>query len=164
MSNSIIVAIFSLLMLPGLFFAFIPVLPSLGYMISLALVYGLFFNSLNFLSGQELLILAILALAAFLTDSLSGALGAYFGGASKKSIIAGIVGLTLGFIFFPPLGGLLGLFLAIFASEIYFNRGERRAFKAAASSVIGMAIGTGINILIGISFVALFTFFALSPI
>ena len=81
MSNSIIVAIFSLLMLPGLFFAFIPILPSLGYMISLALVYGLFFNFQNFLSGQELLILAFVALAAFLTDSLSGALGAYFGGA-----------------------------------------------------------------------------------
>lgn len=164
MSNSIVVAIFSLLMLPGLFFAFIPVLPSLGYMISLALVYGLFFNSLNFLSNQELLILAILALAAFLTDSLSGALGAYFGGAAKKSIVVGVAGLALGFIFFPPLGGFLGLFLAVLASELYLNRGKQRALKAAAGSVVGTAIGVAINICIGLSFIALFTLFSLSPI
>ncbi len=162
MSNQIVVAIFSLLMLPGLFFAFIPILPSLGYMISLTLIYGLFFNSQNFLSGQELLILAIVTLAAFLVDFLSGALGAHLGGASKKSVAAGIAGLAIGFILFPPLGGFLGLFLAVFATEIYLNRGERSALKAAASSVIGMTVGTMINIIIGLSFIALFILFALS--
>lgn len=162
MSNSIIVAIFSLLMLPGLFFVFIPILPSLGYMISLALVYGLFFNTQNFLSGQELLILAIVALAAFFTDFLSGALGAHFGGASKKSIVAGLIGLTVGFILFPPLGGFLGLFLAIFVSEIYFHGNERQAFKAAAGSIIGATIGIAINIIVGLSFISLFTWFALT--
>lgn len=162
MSNSIVVAIFSLLMLPGLFFAFIPVLPSLGYMALLTLTYTLFFNVQNFISGQELLILAILALTAFLTDFLSGALGAHFGGASKKSIVAGLAGLTIGFILFPPLGGFLGFFVAVFASEIYFNRNKWRALRAATGSVIGMTIGTIINIGIGISFIGLFILFALS--
>lgn len=162
MENSLIVAIFSLLMLPGLFFAFMPFLPSLGYMMLLTLAYALFLNAQNFLSGQELLILAILVLAAFLTDFLSGTLGAHFGGASKKSIAAGLAGLAIGFILLPPLGSFLGFFLAVFASEIYFNRGRQQALRAAAGSVIGAAIGTVINIGIGLSFIALFTLFALS--
>ncbi|OHA25713.1 MAG: hypothetical protein A3D52_01465 [Candidatus Taylorbacteria bacterium RIFCSPHIGHO2_02_FULL_44_36] len=149
-------------MLPGLFFAFIPMLPSLGYMISLVLVYSLFFNSQNFLSGRELLVLAIVALVAFLTDYLSGALGAYFSGASKKSIVAGVAGLAIGLILFPPLGGFFGLFLAVFASEFYLNRDRQRALKAATGSVIGTTIGVAINIAIGLSFVVLFTLFALS--
>ena len=162
MIDQTVVIIFSFLMLPGLVFTFVPIMPSLGYMMSLALVYGLLFNSQNLLSGQELLILGIMAIVAFLIDFLSGALGAYLGGASKKSISAGIVGLTLGFLILPPLGSFLGLFLAVFISEIYLNKNKQQALKSATGSIIGVALGAIINITIGISFIVLFLLFALS--
>lgn len=151
-----------LFMLPGLLGVILPIFPGVPFMFLVALVYG-FVTKFQLLSVSELIWLAGLALISVVVDYLAGLLGAKFGGASAKALTVGLIGFVVGMIIFPPLGGLFGMFLGIVITEFYLVGKGRTALKAGAGGLLGALAGMIINLVIGLTFVGLFLFFALNP-
>lgn len=137
-----------------------PILPSLPYMFVVALVFGII-DKFFHLTWIELIFLGLLAVVSFLVDYFSGVVAAKYSGASLAAMLAGIVGLILGTIFFPPFGGLVGLFLGILAAELFLVRDYKRALKAAGGGILGQLAGIIANLILAIIFIVLFVLFAL---
>lgn len=147
-------------MLPGFIGIIIPLLPGIPYMFILALIYGII-DRFQHLSGKELIILGILAMVSLVVDYSSGLIGAKFGGASKRSVLYGLIGLIMGSIILPFIGSIAGLFIGVYVSEYLIHNDEQRAKKAATTSLIGSLGGIIVNIILGISFAVLFVMFTI---
>lgn len=161
--DNIYLIIFSLLLLPGLLGIIIPMLPGIPLMFLVALIFAI---STNFkaLGLWEIVILGVIAIVSIVVDYFSGILGAKYGGAKKWSLAWGFVGLIVGLFVFPPFGGIIGLFLGILLSELYFVKNQKKAFRAATGGLIGSLAGIIINLILALTFIILFVIFALSRI
>jgi uncharacterized protein YqgC (DUF456 family) len=71
----------------------------------------------------------------------------------------GVVGLILGIFFWPPIGGLIGLFLGVLIGELYYLKKIQSAVRSASGSLIGVVGGIIINIILGLGFLGLFIWF-----
>lgn len=160
MNHVALALLFALLMLPGLALVLVPFLPSLSYMLFVAIVYG-FLDGFVHLTPLRLLILSGILAAGIATDYLAGALGAKLSGAAKRSILSGFAGFFLGFVILPPFGGFLGLFAGVLAGELFLGKSREEAVHAAAGSLLGAIAGIAINELLAAAFFVLFLFFAL---
>lgn len=160
MSNTVLVLIFSILLLPGLAGIFIPLLPGIPLMFVIALIYGVI-DRFQHLQGNEVMILGGIVVLSLIVDYCSGVIGAKYGGASKKAILFGFIGLIVGIILLPPFGGILGLFLGVLIAEMIQHRDQRRAVKAATGSLLGSLLGIVANLVLGLLFLILFIVFAL---
>jgi len=160
MNDTVLLIIFSILMVPGIVGSILPMLPGIPYMMIIALIYG-FVNHFQRLTTNELLILGLITVVSILVDYFSGLLGARFGGASKKSVLYGALGSIIGIFALPPLGMFIGAFLGILIAELTAHKDKNRAVKAAAGSIVGSLVGIIINTLISITFLILFIVFAL---
>jgi len=159
MSSEIIIKIiFSLLILPGIFLVVIPVMPAISYMLLVTLVFGLV-DHFRDLSVNNFLILVAIWAVSILVDHLSGILGAKYGGASKKGMIYGFIGLIIGIIVFPPFGGFLGVFAGVLVAELLNNRSQGEAVTAAAGSLFGSILGVAVNTILAVIFFILFVAF-----
>ncbi len=159
-SNTIWVIIFAVLMLPGLLGVFLPIVPGIPLMFLLALVFG-FTDSFQHLTSQNILTLLVLTVASVLVDYLSGTLGAKYSGASSKALGAGLIGMILGTLLFPPFGGILGLFAGVILVELR-NGSREKALRAATGSLVGALIGIAINVVLAITFITLFVLYSLN--
>lgn len=159
MSNIWLVVISSILMLPGIIGAVIPVLPSVPYMFFVSLAYCLF-DKFHHLSVAEMCCLAIITAISVIVDYSSGVIGAKNGGASRTSIYIGFITSIIGLIMFPPLGGVIGLFIGVYATEMSSNKSKMTAFRSASGSLAGTLAGMLINIMLSITFIVLFLYFA----
>ena len=159
MSYFLLITIFTLLLLPGILGAFLPI-PGLLYMLLVALIFG-FIDGFQNILLWEISVLAGIAVLSTINDYLSGILGAKYGGASKKSVLYGFIGMLIGIFVFPPFGGLAGIFLGILLAEILRHGNKDKAIKAATGSLIGSAIGMAITLAFSIVFIFLFVLFAL---
>lgn len=154
-----ILIIFIALLLPGLAGAFLP-FPGVAYMFTITLIFGLI-NHFQFLTWQNVIILAVILALSTLVDIFSGVIGAKYGGADKKSIYAGMLGMLAGTFLLPPFGGLIGIFVAVLIWEMTVHPNHRKAIKAAGASLLGSVAGIVINLFISILFIVLFVIFAL---
>ncbi len=161
MNYFVLLALAALLMLAGIVGVILPVLPGVPFMFLIALGFA-FLSQFVRLTTNELVILGVIALITFVVDYLAGTIGARWSGASGKSLMVGLVGLIIGVILFPPLGGIVGLFGGIFIAEYLIHRNRDKALKAAAGSAIGSLAGVVINLLLATTFLGLFIYFALT--
>jgi len=157
---SVTLIAFTLLMLPGILFVLLPALPGILYMLIVAFVYA-FIGDFSNLEVNELLVLLGLYILSILVDYLSGVVGAKISGAHKKSLLYGFIGIVVGFILFPPLGSIIGLFLGIYLSEFFRHQDEMKALKAAVGSSAGAFTGVLINIFLALTFIILFILFSI---
>ena len=149
-----------ILMLPGLAGIIIPIFPGIPYMFIVALLYGTI-THFHTLSYTHLTILGIVALLSFIVDYSTGLVGAKYGGAARRSIIFGLLGSIIGTIALPPFGGIAGLFLAILFSELFLHNDNKKAIRAASSSLLGSLAGIIINLFLALIFIICFIVFAL---
>lgn len=163
MTHNFLIIVFSALLVPGIIMAILPALPGLFYMMAVAIVYGIFDHFTTLTLGNIGVLAVIVALATGV-DVLSGVVGAKWGGAHWKSIWAGLVGLLVGtfVIPIPLIGSIAGLFLGVLFSEWHRTRSVRLAKRAAIGSLIGSIAGMTVNGIAGVTFLALFIFFAMS--
>lgn len=159
MSHIVLVIVAGLMMLPAIPLTFTP-LPASLYMLLVALGFG-FIDKFSHLTSGEAWILAGVFALTIIVDQLSGILGARYGGASVKSMFAGMIGMLIGTIIAPPLGGMIGLFVAVGITEYYNHKNHARALKAAIGSFVGMLTGKIFNAALALVFVILFVVFAL---
>lgn len=160
MVNTIEYAVAIVLLVPAIFMALIPMLPSLAYMFVIAILFG-FVNGFEALTGKDLGILFAFVAVSFVVDSISGLLGAKYSGAHTKSLLWGIVGGILGTFIMPAFGSLIGLFAAVFFAEIYYQKTKAAAVKSASGALVGAAVGIATNVVLAIGFLATFIFLAL---
>lgn len=152
------VAFVILLLLPGIVGVVLPALPGIPYMFLVVLGYAVI-GKFQVITGNELLVLGGIAIASIGVDYLTGVLGARFAGASLKSLFIGLVGLLIGLLLVPPIGGLVGLFIGIFLGELFRHRDQSRALRAAAGGLLGSLTGIVINLLLALLFIILFLLF-----
>ena len=141
-------------MLPAFAGIVLPALPGLPLMFLVALGFGVV-DGFHHLSPREVIILAVIALISVLVDHLSGVLGARWGGASGKATLAGFLGMIVGLMVLPPLGGFVGMFLAIAYVEARSGT-LQKALKAATGSLMGSLAGIAVNVVLGLAFVVTF--------
>lgn len=159
MTDLILAISFTLLLAPGLFMVFIPMMPAMSYMFLTALIFG-FIDHFAHLTLYNLIPLGAILLGSVVVDYLAGILGAKYGGASKTGIKYGLIGLLVGVIIFPPFGGLAGLFGGVLMAELLSRRTKQEAIKAATGSLLGSVSGTFVNAFLAFVFFVLFIIFA----
>lgn len=160
MTHNILTILFIAALVPGLLISFVPGLPAMIYMLSVAAVYGII-DRFTTLSYTEMGILGAVAFAAILIDFISGAIGAKWGGAHLSSIFAGFAGMVTGtfFIPIPIFGSIVGLVGGIFIAEYARKKNLRAAERAAIGGLIGAIFGTTGNVIASIAFLVLFIVF-----
>lgn len=158
--NTIYLIIAIILLIPGIIGILIPILPGIPYMFVISLIYG-FITKFQNLHTSEIIILALIALLSLLVDYSTGIIGAKYGGATKQSLLIGLLGLIIGTIVLPPFGGIIGLFIGVLIAEILAHQNRRRAVKAATGSLIGSLAGIIINLILSLVFITLFILFSL---
>ena len=156
MALEIVIAI---LLAFGILMTAIPTVPGVGYMFVVTLIYG-FIDRFETMDPRWLLLFGGLVVLGIVTDYLSGLLGAKFGGANKKVMLIGLIGMLLGLILFPPFGLFIGLFLGVLIGALVQFQDHRKAFKAASYSFAGIVAGIIFNVLIAIGFFIAFLFIA----
>ncbi len=159
MTHLILTFVFSVLLIPGLVLAFIPMMPAFSYMLLVATVFG-FFDGFTHLTLEELIILGGIFLLSVVSDWSAGLIGAKFGGGSFRGLIGGVIGSVLGFLFLPPVGGFIGVFLGVLVAETMLRRTQKEALQAARGALIGSLAGVAINVCLAVSFLTLFLVFA----
>lgn len=161
MSHSILVILFTVLLLPGAALALVPMFPAFWYLLGMAAVFGALDGFVH-LSVQNFIVLAVIFLLSIAVDWSSGVLGAKFGGAGWKSLLWGGFGGLVGFLLLPPFGAFAGLFLGVLGSELQRRKDNHAAFRAASGALIGTVAGVAVNTLLAVLFVLLFALFALA--
>lgn len=156
----VLVIIFSILLLPGIIGAVIPIIPSLPWMFIVALVFGII-DKFEHLRWFELLILGLLALISIILDNISGLIGAKGTGASKWGIIGGFIGGLIGLFFFPPFGAIIGMILGVVILEIVYHKNNKKAVRSASGVILGNLANIIINLVLCFIFIGLFVLFAL---
>lgn len=161
MTHIILTAIFSILLLPALAMAFVPLFPTFWYLFTIASVFGVLDGFIH-LTGSNVGILAGILVVSIAVDWSAGLLGAKFGGAAWKSLAYGALGGFIGFLLFPPFGTFVGLFVGVLMSELWRRKQGNQAVRAATGALLGTVVGMIINAALALSFIILFILFAMS--
>jgi len=125
-------------MLVGLFSLFILIVPGLVIIWVSAVVYAIVIG-VSWVSVLILFFMTILMIIGNLSDNFLISAGAKAKGASWLAIAGALLGGIVGSIVWPPIGGIIGALLGLFAIEIV----RLRRWKAAYDSIRGMALGCG---------------------
>lgn len=137
----------------------IPTLPGLPLMFFITLVYGIV-DKFETMQPWHLAVFGGITLLSIAIDALSGVLGAKLGGASRKALLAGIGGLVVGLLLFPPFGAFIGLFLGVFIAEAAQFKDFMQAFKKASVSLAAAAAGTIMNVFLATAFLVTYLIIA----
>lgn len=133
----------------GLFGTFIPLLPGLWLMSLSILAYGIF-DGWHDYSMWFFVISLILAIVGNLVDFGGSALGAKKFGASSIGSIGTIVGGIVGSVLAKVPGAFLGGIFGTLFGELYHKKSVKSAVRASAGTMVGMAVSTLAQFLIGL--------------
>jgi len=132
-------AVTLIVMLVGLFGLLVPVFPGLVVIWLAALGYGVL-AGFHTLGIWLFALITLLMIVGSLVDNLFMGAGARQGGASWLSIAVATVAGIAGTLFFPPIGGLVAVPLAILIVETL----RHRNFRLALQAFRGLAVGWGL--------------------
>lgn len=139
--------IVAILLFLCVFMTCIPTLPGIPLMFIFTVVYGLL-DGFAHINGTHLLLFGAITLVSIAIDWSSGLIGAKLGGATRRSLFVGIVGMLIGLLLFPPLGAFIGLFLGVFVAQLMQFEDHALALKSAASSVAAAIVGVMANVVL----------------
>jgi uncharacterized protein YqgC (DUF456 family) len=149
-------------MVVGLAGVILPVVPGVGFIWLVVLVYAVAerFSTIDPVTFAVLTVLGAIGVSADLWVSQAGA---KIGGASIWSLVAGLVlgaiGAIVGLVFLgvgAVPGAILGTFLGIVLAEWYRRRDWREAFKVGGGWLIGCTLSGGVQFLIAILMILIF--------
>lgn len=146
---------FALLIGLGIPVTFIPTMPGLLFMFLMSVIYVVIDRG-AVMDPWWLLLFGGLFLVSVVNDYASGLIGAKLGGATKRSVLFGVIGLVIGLFTAGPPGLFIGLFLGIFLAELVRMKDAYHAVKAASYSLVGMVVGAMINVVLAITFLVSF--------
>jgi len=141
----ILIIIGAILLLLGLIGCFVPVLPGPAFGF-LALVLLCFLPDAPITPGF-LFTWGFIIFIITLLDYLIPAWGTKKFGGSKSGINGSIAGAIVGFLFFPPLGLIIGPFVGAYLGELIAGKHSRVALRSAFGSFLGFLAGTFIKLI-----------------
>lgn len=153
MAPTLWLALTLVLLVVGVVGAVTPLLP--GPLVSVAGVC-LYWWSTGFGEPGALFVVAvvIVGVGAFLVDWLAGAISSKASGASTTSaVVAAVVG-VLAFFVAGPLGIVLGVALAVFATEYYLHRDLRTGARASLYATVGLLASSVVQLLVTVAILA----------
>ena len=149
-------------MVVGLLGVVLPVIPGVGFIWLVALVYAIVerFATVDGITFAALTVLGVIGVTADLWMSQAGA---KVGGASITSMLvaiaAGSIGAVLGAAFLgigAVPGAIVGAFLGVVLAEWYQRRDWREAFKAAGGWLVGCTLSGVVQFFIALLMIVIF--------
>jgi hypothetical protein len=136
-----------LLIILGIIGCVVPGLPGppLSY---LALISLSISKKWEVFSPEFLIAMAGLTILVTAIDFVIPAFGAKKFGASKFGFWGAVIGMIVGFFYFPPLGIIIGAFLGAFVGEVISGKQTYGAFKAGWGVFIGIITGTVLKLVV----------------
>ena len=129
-----------LLMISGLLGCIVPVLP--GPPLSYVGILFLQMTERYHFSNSFLILWAIITAFVYGLDLVIPVWGTKKFGGSKRGVWGSIIGLVLGFFFFPPVGIIIGPFIGAVIGEYSLGKDSFTALKSGIGSFIGFFTGT----------------------
>jgi len=151
-----LLALVFVLMLAGVFGAFLPLVPGTPLILIAALLYAVA-TGFEPVGWPHLLLLVALAGVAYALDYMSGALGTKKLGGSRWAM-CGAVGGGIAGLFFGPIGILVGPIAGAVALELIHRKDVAVAVKSGVGAVLGVLLGVIAKLAISVVMVGLFTF------
>ena len=128
----LVIAISFLLSFVGLV---VPILPAVGMVWLGVAVFHFLINPLA-LTAATWSVLVVFTGIILITDQLANAYLVKRYGGSRWSILASIVGVVVGMIFFPPFGILVVPFVFVFLTETLQNKSADASLKTAFATLL----------------------------
>lgn len=124
-----------------------PLLP--GPLLSVAAVVVYWWHT-GYADPSQLFVagVVVVGLGAFLADWFAGAVSSKAGGATTTSaVVAAVVGL-LAFFVAGPLGVVVGVAVAVFATELYLTQDPTAGLKASLYATVGLVASTVVQLVV----------------
>lgn len=138
-------AVGSILVLGGIAGCIVPVLPGPPVTFAALLILSLA-GGWTLYPVWLLILLALLAVAAAVLDSILPAAASRRAGAGKAGVWGSVVGMLLGTFLFPPFGTFIGAFIGALAGELLTFREGSRPLTAALGVFTGTMAATVVKL------------------
>lgn len=149
MREVLLTILIGLAMLLGLAAVFIPLLPDMLIIWGAALAYGLLVGWGRW--GPWLFAaITLFGIMGGLAEIWVSGAGGKRAGASFWGIVGGLVAGLLGFLIFPPFGGVVGLLLGTFAVEALRLKDAAKAARATLGMGLGYGASFGVRLMVGL--------------
>ena len=135
-------------MVVGLVGVVVPVLPGLLLIAGAAIAWALADPDASRWSVAA--VLAVFAVGATVASAVLPARRATAAGAPRSAVVAGAVGMVVGFFAVPVVGALLGFPAGIFVAEALRLHDARAAMGTTVATLKGVGIGIGIQLVTGV--------------
>ncbi|MEX0905364.1 MAG: DUF456 domain-containing protein [Balneolaceae bacterium] len=132
----------------GIIGAFLPVVP--GLPLSYIGLLCLQLTSPPPFTLRFLVVWALIVLMIQLLEQIATIAGARKMGATGYGIGGSIVGIVLGFFFFPPFGIVFGPIIGAFAGEMIGGKSSDLALRAAMGAVLGFLVSTLLKVMVAL--------------
>ncbi|RMG90682.1 MAG: DUF456 domain-containing protein [Chloroflexi bacterium] len=144
------------LMVVGLIGVIVPIIPGM-LLVWLAALFYVLVSGFTAVSPLTFILITLISLCAGTSDFWLPLLGAKQSGASRQSLIFGIIGGILGTFILPLFGTIIGYALGILLGEYLARRNWQAALKASFTGLAGWGIATAIQLGGSLLIIILFT-------
>jgi uncharacterized protein YqgC (DUF456 family) len=144
-------------MLVGLAGVVLPLLPGVPIIFGAALVSALL-TGFSSISGQTIIVFAILTVVSLVLDWVASVIGIKRMGGSYAGMIGAFIGMIVGLLLpgVGLVGFVIGAFVGAYAMELLFNKDSRVALRAGLGSFLGFLAGGLMKLVIGIIIIGVF--------
>lgn len=154
-------------MLIGLLGVFLPVVPGVGFIWIVVLIYAIA-EQFTAIDPATFAVISALTMIGLTSDLWTSQVGATVGGASWTSLLVGLVGGAIGglvgLLFFGigaiP-GAILGALLCVVAMERLEGRTWEEASRAAGGWLLGCLLSSAVQAVVSLAIIGIFTWQAL---
>ena len=144
-------------MLVGLAGVILPLIPGVPIIFGAALLYALL-TDFSTISGQTLMVFAILTIVSLALDWAASVMGVKKMGGSYAGMVGAFIGMIIGLLL-PGLGiigFIIGAFVGAYAMELLINRNSRVALRAGLGSFLGFLAGGLMKFVMGVIIIGVF--------
>ncbi len=144
-------------MLVGLAGVILPLIPGVPIIFGAALLYALL-TDFSTISGQTLIVFAILTIVSLALDWAASVMGVKKMGGSYAGMVGAFIGMIIGLLL-PGLGiigFIIGAFVGAYAMELLINRNSRVALRAGLGSFLGFLAGGLMKFVMGVIIIGVF--------
>ncbi len=144
-------------MLVGLAGVVLPIIPGVPIIFGAALLYALL-TGFSTISGQTLIVFAILTVASMVLDWAASVMGVKKMGGSYAGMIGAFIGMIVGLLLpgVGIIGFIIGAFVGAYAMELLINKDSRVALRAGLGSFLGFLAGGLMKFVIGAIIIGVF--------
>lgn len=154
-ADSLFFGLIVLFMLIGLVGIIIPILPGV-FLIWFGVLLYAWRDGFEAVSLGTFIFISVIVVFAGLSDIWLPALGARKSGASKRTIVTGLLGAIIGSFVLPLVGTIVGYVLGVLLGEYHKRRDWQAAWQASKGSLAGWGIATIIQLVVGVLVIIIF--------